>query len=239
MAKVIDFDDAVKALKKGTKEVGESISKGISKGTQESIESAAKKSASAFKAATETANASKVAQQRVEEAARRSASKIQGAKTSKIMRQRASAIESAKLLDDLNTPEKMIKRQIREMNISNKKEKIASGIFTPNKEAREAGKQYRELRQLRTGDRKIGLINEKTSMFSNMSDSDMRKYMSDAIISNKIKDSASRTVKSNVVKQFNKNNIAYRAASAGVGGALIFSMANNKGQQSNQQLYGQ
>lgn len=38
---------------------------------------------------------------------------------------------------------------------------------------------------------------------------------------------------------FDKGGMAYRAAAAGVGGALIFSMANNKGQQSNEQLYGQ
>lgn len=35
------------------------------------------------------------------------------------------------------------------------------------------------------------------------------------------------------------NNFIYRAAAAGVGGGLVLSMANNKGQQSNAQLYGQ
>lgn len=35
------------------------------------------------------------------------------------------------------------------------------------------------------------------------------------------------------------NNFVYRAAAAGVGGGLVLSMANNKGQQSNAQLYGQ
>lgn len=35
------------------------------------------------------------------------------------------------------------------------------------------------------------------------------------------------------------NNWVYKVASAGVGGGLVLSMANNKGQQSNSQLYGQ
>lgn len=38
---------------------------------------------------------------------------------------------------------------------------------------------------------------------------------------------------------FDKNSFAYKAAGLGVGGAIVFSMANNKGQQSNSQLYGQ
>lgn len=37
----------------------------------------------------------------------------------------------------------------------------------------------------------------------------------------------------------NANNFVYRAAAAGVGGGLVLSMANNRGQQSNAQLYGQ
>ena len=37
----------------------------------------------------------------------------------------------------------------------------------------------------------------------------------------------------------NANNWVYKAAAAGVGGGLVLSMANNKGQQSNSQLYGQ
>lgn len=40
-------------------------------------------------------------------------------------------------------------------------------------------------------------------------------------------------------KKSNPDNWVYKAAAAGVGGGLILSMANNKGQQSNQQLYGQ
>ena len=39
--------------------------------------------------------------------------------------------------------------------------------------------------------------------------------------------------------QLDKNSFAYKAAGLGVGGAIVFSMANNKGQQSNSQLYGQ
>lgn len=37
----------------------------------------------------------------------------------------------------------------------------------------------------------------------------------------------------------NANNWVYKAASVGVGGGLVLSMANNRGQQSNSQLYGQ
>ena len=37
----------------------------------------------------------------------------------------------------------------------------------------------------------------------------------------------------------NGSNWVYKAAAAGVGGGLVLSMANNKGQQSNSQLYGQ
>lgn len=38
---------------------------------------------------------------------------------------------------------------------------------------------------------------------------------------------------------FNHNNYVYKMAAAGVGGGLVLSMANNRGQQSNAQLYGQ
>lgn len=37
----------------------------------------------------------------------------------------------------------------------------------------------------------------------------------------------------------NGNNTVYNMAAMGVGGGLVFSLANNKGQQSNSQLYGQ
>ena len=35
------------------------------------------------------------------------------------------------------------------------------------------------------------------------------------------------------------NNFVYNMAAMGVGGGLVLNMANNKGQQSNAQLYGQ
>ena len=45
--------------------------------------------------------------------------------------------------------------------------------------------------------------------------------------------------KKNTAPKGNPNNWVYKAAGLGVGGAIVFSMANNKGQQSNSQLYGQ
>ena len=40
-------------------------------------------------------------------------------------------------------------------------------------------------------------------------------------------------------KQGDPNNIVYKMAAAGVGGGIVLSMSNRKGQQSNSQLYGQ
>lgn len=47
------------------------------------------------------------------------------------------------------------------------------------------------------------------------------------------------TTNKNTDKKGIGNNFVYRAAAAGVGGGIVLSMANNRGQQSNAQLYGQ
>ena len=52
-------------------------------------------------------------------------------------------------------------------------------------------------------------------------------------------DSGNKSAEKHLKDKIKGNNFVYNMAAMGVGGALVLNMANNKGQQSNAQLYGQ
>ena len=55
-----------------------------------------------------------------------------------------------------------------------------------------------------------------------------------------MQDNQTRGAQINTINDLNLlNNFVYNMAALGVGGGLVLNMANNKGQQSNAQLYGQ
>ena len=290
MGNVIDFNDAVKALRKGAGETIEAVSKGaskatgktvVSKTTQESIEAAAKKTAAALKASKESADALKMSQQRaakrIEDAARRSAKKIQGAHNKKIAAERiasselhnkkgaAERIASSELYNkQMEIVAKNKGKQVNPVNKERLKELRSKykGVLAENQQANYSNKNYSTtIGEVRAGSsnfdgskskktherqRKIyanrQYNKEKGRLNYNLENGDLKEKISAKIGLNKLdkKDfmPTTRTSKNKGI-DFDKNSFAYKAAGLGVGGAIVFSMANNKGQQSNSQLYGQ
>lgn len=238
MAKVIDFDDAVKALRKGAKEVGEAVSKNADNVTAKVVKEAG-------------------------EAVSKNADEV-------VKTTRAAKNQSAKLLDSMTTPDKVVMREIRAEKIASKNNNLRANAYSKSKELKELygtdsmDDIMKELRAERT--RQTTLKNKETQKSSGFSakktrmaemtdeqwarveagrakeeafrKQDIRKTKNQQGNPNPAGSAATGNASAKGVS-FDKNNMAYRAAAAGVGGALIFSMANNKGQQSNQQLYGQ
>ena len=257
MGKVIDFNDAVKALRKGAGETIEAVSKGaskatgktvVSKTTQESIEAAAKKTAAALKASKEGADALKMSQQRIEDAARRSATKIQAAHNKKVAAERIASSELYNKQMEIVAKNKG--KQVNPVNKERLKElrekhgqklldgdgvRAGSSNFDGSK-SKKTHERQRKIYANRQYNKEKGRLNY------NLENGDLKEKISAKIGLNKLdKKDFMPTTRTNKNKgiEFDKNSFAYKAAGLGVGGAIVFSMANNKGQQSNEQLYGQ
>lgn len=134
-------------------------------------------------------------------------------------------------------------KRLREQDelIKREKEKLI-----PNIEARENGEMYHKFRK----DRMNQSINAETSMFSTMSDDEFKELQNKTLKKDKQRELKETLLKKHGDKQENDmqekikdkvqgtQNFVYKMAAMGVGGGLVLNLANNKGQQTNNQLYG-
>ena len=253
MGNVIDFNDAVKALRKGAGETIEAVSKGaskatgktvVSKTTQESIEAAAKKTAAALKASKESADALKMSQQRAAKRIEDASSELYNKQMEIVAKNKGKQVNpvNKERLKELRSKYKGVLAENQQANYSNKNYSTTIG------EVRAGSSNFDGSKSKKTHERQRKIYanrqynKEKGRLNYNLENGDLKEKISAKIGLNKLdkKDfmPTTRTSKNKGI-DFDKNSFAYKAAGLGVGGAIVFSMANNKGQQSNSQLYGQ
>lgn len=291
MPKIIDFDDAVKTLrKKGAKQ--------FSKAADASMEAFGEFYKSSFKSADDIAekvsrNAKNIANKEIiEESAKRSAQKI---------------MDERKLNDELNrlrpnsqaSVNGSVYRQMREERILENKLSGEIEKLTPNGQASVNREAYARMREKRITENRAKELKStlreasseskaRNSVFSTMDDEAFNKqqkrvdkqiqrrrnqgyYTSDPtenvrrvtplspeaarrqeVLKSRLSSKHSEEDLNNFRQRKNRqnnieenavsgssNSIANKLVGYGVGGGLVFSMFNNKGQQSNEQLYGQ
>lgn len=266
MFKVIDFDDAVKTIRKNVK-----------KGVSEASNFAGKEFTDFYKSSFKSADeiAFKVAQkERTIEAAKRSATKFKATKEAEVAAAR-KAFKEAKSgtqlgfdLDDMPTSKPT---RVATPNTTKNAEQLSFDIDTEIRSANgfksmegtqtsmfEAGQQslfdmgpsmdttaYAEALKVDANNIKQKRLENK---FYNRPE--LEKQLAEKQYQEKVnriynRPELEKKLKTKGGSSQNKaatgdgNNWVYKAASAGVGGGLVLSMANNKGQQSNSQLYGQ
>lgn len=181
-------------------------------------------------------------------------------------RQRQNAIteSSETLISNLTSPGAKDMREIRAQNIKKKHDNLRSNAYDKADDLRkiygtdnmdEVMDQLRKERNKQIevtnnskgtiGKGDIGtresIVTEENSIFATMSDKKFDKLQSKAdkkIEANKLKSPSGGKPSANQNKM-STANLTYKVAAMGVGGGLVLSLASNRGQQSNQQLYGQ
>lgn len=263
MGKLVDFDDAVKTIRKkaskGVSEASELVGKGFTEFYENSFKAA-------DKIASNVSNKT-----RIRDGAKRSANKFKEVKNSEIAASRKAFKEaktgsqlSLDLGDVAKNKSPNVSHDIKPKDIKTKNveqlsldidDQVRKTKFKPETGAQtsmfEAGQQslidmgpsmdttaYSEALKV---DADVIKQRRKENKFYNRPE--LEKKLGEVQYNNNVNKFYNRPELEKKYKEMkpkiNGSNWVYKAAAAGVGGGLVLSMSNNKGQQSNNQLYGQ
>lgn len=157
-----------------------------------------------------------------------------------------NADKNLKEIEPIKINEQDIRDEIKRLRAQDELLKREKEKIIPNIEARENRKMYHKFRE----DRKNQSINAENSMFNTMSDKEFYELQNKTFrkekqrelketLLNKQKNKQKNDIQDKVKEKVQgTQNFVYKMAAMGVGGGLVLNLANNKGQQTNNQLYG-